>query len=440
MTASPKELNYINNSGIYCANQDGSATPNTQTIYLGSVVQEARISHSLDVAENTNQHTYRKFKSLSHNYYKHDTSSYIVEGSSNDTVSQYEAADLPQYLTGWKWNNNGTYADFQGAGTTVDQTFINTYFIDSGNPTNLDLYAVWGNTKFMRVIVSSFETNYTTKSGTYDVNISDANSTSYNNNAFTLSDKFKTTIDYSNQSNHLELRMNGNLPAQGGYVEWGTGYGCLKTITRNSQYPSYYGFKSGTTLNITLTLSGTDGVPSYVMNGNVPEYLAYLCGDGLSRDYSTKNTTQITLTTNNNSTWTYGMSNVTSDKTLFVPIVRKPSVTVQSVAVNNNTAGYVEISSQSGTPAQINLTTKTDTGFPGDARYLWARELTGYTFAGWYSDDTFTTPVGNDANGNDYTTNGYKVILGTVMPSTFYAKFVAGGYTVTYFKEMPITD
>lgn len=412
-----KELSYINNDGAYSV-WDGGA-PNVQNLIEGQYVQNAYISHNINVAENNQGSNFKKFERMNHSYYTIDDGTYVVETENNSEATTC-AVGLPEYLTGWQLANGDS---FNEAGSLVDSNFISRYFSED---VNLNVYGVWGNTKFLRVIVSTFNTAENAM-GTFTVELS--NSASYDTmNDFRLSPKFKYTVDYSNVEKHLTLKNYGQ---EGGYTEVGSGHGC-KRIVDGVQYPSYFGFKSNTTTNFSLTVANSNYIPYYDANPLTSEivYKGKLCEDGLSRDYNDKGTSLV-LTTSNNSTWTTSLSSLTSDRTIFIRLVSKPAITAV-VQVQNT--GNIEITNTSTQPSVINQQRKTVAKFPGESCYLWARPETGYSFVGWFVDPECTTPVESDGNHHPYTSPEYDITF-MYESRSYYAKFASSDYTITYHKE-----
>ena len=298
---------------------DGNGAADQQTLMMGDEIQEAIISHTIPVAENTSGNLYMKFKPQNHSYYTVDDGTYIVETESG-SESPCRANSLPRHLTGWQ-TSNGT--PFTWSGSDVDQTFIDTFY-DGGAETNLNLYAVWGDTKYLRVIISTFNTSQVVNTGTYNVSVVDTASYGPATNDFKLSPLFKETVDYSNRAKHLLLKFNGFEDSQ--YREVGTGHGCPKSIG-GTKYPTYFGFKSGNTLTVGITIANANFIPNYYLTGSTINYVGYLCNEGLSRDLYDKGAS-IPLSVSNNVVWTGTITTPTSDKTLFVPLVPKPTVTI----------------------------------------------------------------------------------------------------------------
>ena len=426
-----KELSYINTRKTYVVDSDGGVVPDSQDFYPGQVIEDAYVSHNITVAENFQNNLYHKFGYKNHSYYTYSAndSAYVVE-TEDGSESNCMAVGLPQYLAGWQTEGGIV---FNWGGGIATQEFLDTFFGDS---TTLDLYAIWQNTNFIRVIISTFDGKANVYNGTFNVEISDT--ASYGGSPISaLSPMFKTTYDFSNIQRHLTLKINGVEDAD--YREAGTGHGCPSTIS-NVKYPTYYGFKSNTNLTIDITTTNEDYIPEYASsgNGNVM-YNGYVFNNGLSRDFcDTQNIPtgwffwELNLISQAPQKWRASISNVSGDKTLFVKLVRKPEITATVV---NGETGNIEITDTTDTPEDIQYDTKSVKALPGDMRVCWASPSTGYMFDGWYSDFACTTPLPNDSVGNSYRSTQY-TINPVIHSWLLYAKFVPySGYTITYFKE-----
>ena len=312
-----KYLQHI--TGLLYTTADGNGEADRQTFMMGDDIEEAIISHSIPVAENTSGNMYLKFKPQNHSYYTVDDGTYIVETESG-SESPCRANSLPMYLNGWQTANGTVFPD---AGQPMDQYILDTWY-DGGNETNLNLYAIWGDTKFLRVIISTFNTSQVVNTGTYNVSVVDSASYGPATDDFRLSALFKETVDYSNRTKHLTLMYNGYEDSQ--YREVGTGHGCPKSIS-GTKYPTYFGFKSGNSLTVGITIANANFIPRYKVVGQTISYEACLCNEGLSRDLYDKDAT-VPLSVSNNTIWTGTITTPTSDKTLFVPLVPKPTVTI----------------------------------------------------------------------------------------------------------------
>lgn len=315
-----KILRYINGNNQYSLTEGGE--PDRQTLNMGGTVQVAYISHSLSVAENSGTQ-YKKLKGENHSYYATNDGVYGVEtenGSETTCYSEY----LPKYLNGWQTINAQPY-NYYGV---VDSTYINTYF-NNGEETNLNLYGVWGDTKFLRVIVSAFSSSQTINPGIFFVNVTDE--ASYDStNIFSLPPNFKETIDYSNREKHLTLKFGGTESTA--YTELGTGHGCPK-IVGEIRYPTYFGFKSGNALHVELTVSNSSYIPYYENVNNMTVYKAYICQEGLSRDFTDKVTESLMLSKSQENVWKVDIPSPDSDKTLFFKLMMKPVVNVTVLPV-----------------------------------------------------------------------------------------------------------
>ena len=417
-----KALQYINENGVYTRLYDGGE-PDTQSLFENSVVQEAFISHNIPVAENVVDDIHLpKFGIKNHSYYISRSTGYVIE-SDNGDETEFRALSLPQYLTGWEMSD---HTPFTGAGSVFNNDFIEEYF--PLGETNLDLYAVWGDTRFIRVIISSFSDLYGAN-GTYTVEITDT--TSYDNsNVFGMSSKFKNTIDYHNPATHLQLLKEGFAPVSGAFFEVGSGHGC-PTWKDGRRYPSYFGVKDGSTAVVAMTFTDTDRLPNFAVNANtgVVSYRAQMCDQGLTRDYGSKVATTITLQTTDNITFTTTLPNLTSDKTIFVELKPKPTLTA---TVHVTGSGKVEITDYGVTPPYINEDTKTVIKFPGEYCTIWAATANSLQFNGWYRDSDCRYPVPNDKHGHTYQSPQYDVLMGASgFYHTYYADFSYNFLTFT---------
>ena len=309
-----KELRFINAEKAYSLSDGGA--PDRQTLVFGEEIEDARISHSVAVAENTTGNRYMKYEGEDHGYYTYFDNGYVLE-TENGSDSNYKSVNLPCHLEGWQ---TSTGHPFLFGGTNVDQTFIDTFY--SGSDTNLDLYAIWKTTLFVRTIVSTFEPTQFVDSGIYSVNITE--DLSYDTGGlYDLSPSFKQTIDYSNVSNHLTLKVNGIVNSN--IVEVGVGHGCPKVLN-GVRYPTYFGVKAGSVLTVGLTIYNSNYIPKYTVVSNTVMYLGYICTVGLSRDFFDKGNEF--SWTNDGETWNTRLRPIRNDETLFIPIVPKPVVTV----------------------------------------------------------------------------------------------------------------
>ncbi len=107
---------------------------------------------------------------------------------------------------------------------------------------------------------------------------------------------------------------------------------------------------------------------------------------------------------------------MTTDKTLFVLLTTKPTVTV--IAVGN---GTVTIDNE--TPSS----TVTKMFLPGESCMLYATPSTGYSFEAWYLD----------ANCTNIYSSGISETVIVDESYTLYAKFTAAEYSITYYNGRP---
>ena len=414
------EFQYINNN-VYTRDSDGGSEPLRQSLALGSTVQDAKISDSVTVAENTPDYAYAKYQSSNHDYYGltvyQDEYIYGVESGN-------AALNLPKHLTGWQYYNGSSYVSFPWSNSmVVNETFINTYLNGS---TNLNLYGSWAETRFIRVAVSTFDATERPASEIYEVTLTESTS-SYTQGTYPLSAAFKTTVDYSNVSGHVKLKQD---MSNNEYYDIGTGDGCPKTIDiDNVKRATYYGVKNGSTVSLSLAITNSNYIPKYLVNTSTGAvtYSAYPCNNGLSRVWNTKST-PITLSISGN-TWSASIGTISgSDKTIFIPLMLKPLVTA---TVCDSGTGHVKITTATSPTPTIDQTTQSEFIMPGAACYLWAEAETGYSFNGWYTDSAATTP----ADGS-YQNTRYDITYASEAV-TLFAKFVPQAYTITYHKSIP---
>ena len=410
---------------VYTTSPDGQQYDPTNPTAVGdyqgltvnsTVIQPAVINPDISLAEDA---PYRKYESTNHNYYKiqHSGSIYslVVDTSAPATA-------LPQYLTGWQ-TYNGT--SFDSEGQTFDATIISRYF---GEGTNLDLYAVWGNTRLLRVII--FYQGQTTQINNLQYTVDIEQTDSYSG-TYGLSNQFKSIVDKSNMSNHLLSIDSTNYP------EYGTGDASLKLGT---QYPTYFGIKTGstpTTFTISYTGSalGTPSdlkIPSYTYVSGVLHYYGFVCPSGLSREFDDKlysythspdYVVEMAPVSGQTMVWNVSTSkftNMSTDKTLFVPLVDKPVIT--AYAVNGPTAGKVNIDDSDPTHG---LTYAQKIYMPDDTAILYAFPAPGYSFDGWYDAQT----------GGNLLSNNLTYTVTVQSNYDYYARFQTAGYTITYYKN-----
>jgi len=403
------------NRQLAYSREDNVSEPDRQELQIGDIVEDAFVSHNINLSENNLEVYDRKYFFSSHSYYKIEANSYVVEAENGDE-SRFESRGLPQYLTGWQ-SYDGT--EFIGTGNVVDSEFITQYY--PNDERNLNLFGIWEETRFIRVIIFTFESQAVAIKGRYNVSISSENSYD-ETNIFGLSPNFKKTIDYTNRENHLALHIDGR---ESDCIELGSGDGCVSAFGgANTKYPTYYGVKNDDSVTITLTFSETQLIPSYITNLTTNEvtYGAFVCENGLSRDYPIKGAEMSQpLTYLGDSVWTLFLNNINSDKTVFVKLVSKPLVTA---TVPDIGSGFVEITGTDAQPSQIAQNSKTVVMFPGEHCFIWANPQQGFFFDGWYKDAACTLPVPNDIHGHTYLNRTYEAIAGMVSENQkFYAKF-----------------
>ena len=114
------------------------------------------------------------------------------------------------------------------------------------------------------------------------------------------------------------------------------------------------------------------------------------------------------------------LGNLNSDITVFLPLVKKPTITAKVYNIGN---GKIEITSTNVPPASINLDTKTMVFMPTEQCTLWAQPAGNNVFEGWY------------LNGNLISTNVQYNITSVREMSTYFAKLSSSEYTITYLKS-----
>lgn len=406
-----KELKWINNEKKYVIDGDGGTEADIQMLSLDSVVADAIIDTTLTIAENTSPQTdYPKYLPQTHSYYaSQGMATYSVEADNN-------AENLPQYLTGWNYLDNDVLTPFTEAGQTVDNTFITNYFSTS---TNLNLYASWGNTRFIRVIISTFIENINVENEATFVSTIQQSDSYDVLQPYYLVDKFKETVDFSNRKNHLIIKKNGSV---GNYYEFGTGHGCPKVVG-GVTYPSYFGVKNGTSPSFSLSISNSNFIPAYDFDNNdTLHYKSYVCEEGLSRDFSEDLTSIVDFNFSNNSWNVTSLGNLNSDITIFVPLVKKPTVTA---SVNNVGCGKVAITREYIQPTPTDYDDYKSLMFmPGEQCTLWAEAVGNISFEGWYLNDSLVS------SNLSFTVTVKEEI-------TYIARFLSPDYTITYLKSNP---
>lgn len=297
-------LSFIgDDNNTYVTTEDGNTTPNVQNVSINCGIDVTSFGHR-DLAEQSVR--LKLYKTNSHNYYK-ITDMYIVQDTSI-------AADMPMYLSGWKTSSDVIVQPNQ----IVTQRFIADNFVNG----NMDLYGVWNNTSLIRVIV--FIPNLITEvSGNYDVQL-EANSSYSTLDPFCLNNDFKSITD-----NGIDVEYtDGSHTIQ----EFGSGDGCP-----NNGFVTYYGVKTNDSVSlITSPSTGLkDYIPYYTLSNDTPLYECYVAPYLVRNEKNPKNswtTVSMDYVPKDNS-WTVSnsvraLNSIQGDKTIFIQLVHKPTVTV----------------------------------------------------------------------------------------------------------------
>lgn len=381
-------LEYIgSDDDTYVYGHDGndpSQYANMQTgLNIGDTLQQAYIVSNRTVKEDPNNPTlYDSYDEL---YYKYN---YTTNNMEVDSVS---AVGIPKYLAGWRTSSSTLVTNNQ----VLTPAFVENNFVGS----NLDLHAMWMAPYLIRVIVYVPTIN-TTLNLRYDVSISAT--TSYDTTqAYYLTQNYKSIHD---NGTGLEFTDGTNVLTNFGY-----GDGCP-----DSGVVTYFAVKNGGAHSASIELTPSTGysndyIPSYVMNGSNPVYNCYIaerlvrkektpevCFDDALMQFSAQN-----------SKWTISgglMSDIDGDRTVFVPLVAKPVITVNVSPSGSGTA------------------TGGGTYMPGETCTLTATAGSGSTFDHW---DIGGLTIQSQTYGFTVTTSKTATAYFNT-PSAFYYSYFVG--------------
>lgn len=406
-----KLLTYINGQKLYVQERDGGNAADTQSLNLDVRVDTANINGSIGVVETNDD--YDKYASENHKYYKIDN----VGGIDTYAIDvDNPAIRLPKHITGWKYFDNGSMIDFEEEGNVVDQHFIDTYF--PLQTTNLNLYANWATTHFLRVIIADFNGVFNGNSSiSTDISVDVTNSSYNGNEGYSLRDSFMATID---RFKYLEHNKIYNIYTEVSTGERGTGHGCPMTVDGET-HPTYYGFKPNTTSSIVIKFDDFEGrehaIPDYEVANGVVIYKCYSY-NGLTNYYSHKDLVShelIKLVDQPAFEFRGMMPN--NDVTLFIPLAKLPKITVYS---QDTEQGLVSIDNGTAMGLQAKLV------YPATVCTINAHPSSGYSFVGWYKNNlqySQSTSVSVTVNSS----------------VEFEARFSVGTYTLSYHQE-PISE
>jgi hypothetical protein len=394
-----------------------------QSLNIGSTIPEVTLNSSIVLLEEYNEA--KRYAYSSHNY--------IGSNSSDGTVN--ETLNLPKRLDGWKYYTGSGYATLP-EGTNLGEALI-AYFSDNNN---LNVYANWADdVKAIRVVVYP-ETPIPGITPRCSVSITSNTHTNgllTSNYSKMLHRKASILDDIENWA--FVANEFGSCSVSEPY-----GNGCPMIDSNydgGKPVPCYYGFKSGDS-GIDITISGFDATDSVGRplssvykpheTSGTPQYYEV---NNLSAYTSIRSPQYSNLTQGQNNTYTITKTNLTSDLTVFIPVIANTfTITAKCEDVDSQTLhsqkGYVDIVSllRSTSPVDTILTTQC---VNSEQVKIEATVKTGYVFAYWertINDSTITI--------NDNPT--YLTISSNVNNATFIAHFTQGNYTLTYHKEILI--
>ena len=351
----PHTLEFIGfNNNTYTTTEGGS-TPEIQSVGLNQIIESVYLT-GRSVAEQTGD---LKFYEVSTHPYKKKVNGSVV----TDTVS---AVDMPCYLGGWKTASNYLIP----VGQILNQQFISAHFTQG--QTNLDLFGKWGETRLIRAIVYLQKDNQTPQDVRYNVTISAISS--YDTSIpYYLTNNFKTISDTGND---LEYTNGSRL-----ITEYGYGHGCPSDGVIH-----YYGVKDcdGVSISLTPDANYTNNfIPYYEIINNSVVYKCYiidnLCREEASPHIAYANNVEAITYNPNTNTWTVentqpSIAEIDTDKTVFFPLIEKPTVTVNASPVAGGTV-------YGG-----------GTFMPGDSCEILAIPASGYSFVQWKKNNTAFVP------------------------------------------------
>lgn len=398
----PHTLSYIGrDNNTYVVDEDGKAPDfaDRQSLNIGDYIEGYTLSGSRNLAEQTNE--LKLLKANTHEYYI------------NGIAEQTKANNMPLYIN--RWVTSDGYGIEPGVQLTSE--IVTTYFNDS----NMDLYANWGEPYLIRVIIYTEDNEEI--SNKYEVALSSYYSYD-NSEVYKLTDNFKSISDGN--------VTPGYTDGETLYVECGEGDGCP-----NGNGVRYFAVKNENDIDnggngdyVQLIVRQKSGysysyIPYFEMDKSAtPETPIYKCfvSEGLVRedaDPKSSFSAQVMTCSSNGTTWVVNMDsssrlcNIYSDKTIFVPLIEKPLITLMVSPLGSGTVsggGYY---------------------MPGSQCTITATPQSGYAFVNW----TETTGVVS-------TSQSYSFYIGN-MNKTITANFSQSGlvdvwtsyYTDTYMSE-----
>lgn len=406
-------LSHVNGTTNIYVTSSGGSTPDTQNLNIGGTIGYAKINQTATFQESSSPTLY--------NYVAHNMNG--GTGTYGGTVS------IPQYLDGWFYLNGATHVNFTGEGSEFSSSMVPLF---DASTHNLDLYATWGDTRVVRVILFEPEDNFLisnpygeitlTSTGSYSASGGDA--------ARNLPSPFKEIIDYNG---NFGFDYNGNL-------EYGVGDGCPKTISGNTVKNSYFAVKNGTSFTFSLedvlaknysnnTTHEWYKLPEDKTTGDTvifyQESLTNQWPGGSTPSTSGWNTKVVTLSSGQ---YTCTFTNVTTDITIYIPYLPTESIRINASTDPNN-VGSVTI-----TPTETNGAGPGNSVYayamPGDSVTLTASAATGYAFEGWYLN-------GGQVAVSSSMTYTFTVPALSYGTQSYVAKYTATNYTITYHKTVP---
>lgn len=365
-----------NNTYVKYPNGSSSVTnAYVQTLKLGDTIETGMIGGDEYLAEQTSQ--YPLYTNKDHDYFIWDT--LLLQPITDEYA---KAEKMPNYLRGWETSEGEIFSD----SGEFNQTVINQYFNGSNN---LNVYGIWGETHLIRVIVYIPE-NIADVPPLYAISLTATSSYNTLNNYF-LPQGFKKIRD---NGNNLEF-TNGKVEI----IEVGRGDGCKKNDGVTT-FVTYYGVKNGDETSIEIIPCSTsyspfvEYIPYFEENNNIISYYCYIA-DRLTRNetYSLCENCKEELEFDSlNMIWsnniqTSNLHNITTDKTVLIPLRKKPEVTVSCNPLNSGIL--------------------TGNGFylPGTSCTITATPNANYVFSEWEitseslvvsSNPTYTFSVYND--------------------------------------------
>ncbi|MBP5725289.1 MAG: hypothetical protein J6X18_17150 [Bacteroidales bacterium] len=370
------------NNNTYVDGNDGAnvATYATrQVLNEGDTIDVANIVSNRTVAEQGSQ--FQLYKTEHHPYMVWDP---YENGLVVDEINGYrvKAFSMPDYLTGWKTNPP----------TIMTSTLTPALISLADENGNINFYGIWATTRLVRVIVYIPENPTPAPSITYNVQLT-------SNGSYTglhpLTDNYKSIRDAgTSEDNYLSYcNNNTTLP------EYGVGDGCPY-----NSYVTYFGVKNGESLEMFIPTNVGTGRDAYIpyYDTSTTPYRYYCCiAESLVRKEQKPmsyfhHEELVYYTINRVDGWRLTLPSVTSDLTIFVPLMTRPNCYV-SVTASPSNGGTV-----SGSGYYVSGYSCTVTATPN----------TGYTFSAWI------------LNGNEITNNSTYTFTVTQPTNTMVAVFI----------------